>query len=588
MKARLAIAVLMGLASAADAAPWMRLVTAHFELLTDASEPSARALLLHLEQLRRVFDAQSVVPRGRAAGRVQVVAFRSAAEYAPYRLETSAEAYFLGAGERDWIVMPLGGAADLGAAAHEYTHTVIRRAGLGLPPWLAEGLADVFSTAWVEGDRAVLGDPHRGRLSELRHASWIPLEQLMAYAGRPTDHDRAFYAESWALVHMLWLAPDYRSRFSVLVGSAGQVERVYGTRTAALEAAVRAWIGRREWPVLEVRLTGPTPSAPVVEALPRGRLELALAGLDLALGRTERARTAYLRLETDLPGAPEVQEALGRLALASGGRDEARQRFSRALQLGTRDARLAYDYAMLLRESVPGTPGDPEVSAALQRALELDPAFEEARFALALERSHAGRDREALDEFRAIRQVSENRAFAYYLARAQTELALGLENDALASATQARGHAGTAEERHVADGLAWMARSEVVVQLTPQGAAQLTRIAREPGAVENWNPFVEPADRLERREGELRQVECAGADTRVTVVAEGQAVVLAMPDPSRVAVRGPEGAPAGAAFEFVCGPQNGARVMVEYAAAPVAPVGPGGIAGVLRGLRFLP
>ncbi len=74
-------------------------------------------------------------------------------------------------------------------------------------------------------------------------------------------------------------------------------------------------------------------------------------------------------------------------------------------------------------------------------------------------------------------------------------------------------------------------------------------------------------------------MECSDSGIRLTVWADGQAVILGMADPSRVRVRHSGEGP----FEFVCGRQEGQKVAVEYAATAT-----GTVAGVLRGIRFLP
>ena len=122
-----------------------------------------------------------------------------------------------------------------------------------------------------------------------------------------------------------------------------------------------------------------------------------------------------------------------------------------------------------------------------------------------------------------------------------------------------------------------IARSEVAVRLAADGSAQLTRVARDSNAIENWNPFVEAGDRMERREANLQEVECTAGKMRITVLAGGRPLVLSIPDPGRVQVR----RAGGGDREFVCGKQNGEAVVVEYAVKPGADSD-----GVLRGIRF--
>ena len=67
-------------------------------------------------------------------------------------------------------------------------------------------------------------------------------------------------------------------------------------------------------------------------------------------------------------------------------------------------------------------------------------------------------------------------------------------------------------------------------------------------------------------------MECSDGGIQLTVDTAQGALTLGVTDPSRVQIRN-----AGAeAFEFVCGPQEARKVLVEYAPAQ----------SVLRGLEF--
>jgi hypothetical protein len=89
-----------------------------------------------------------------------------------------------------------------------------------------------------------------------------------------------------------------------------------------------------------------------------------------------------------------------------------------------------------------------------------------------------------------------------------------------------------------------------------------------------FNPFIEPSDDLRRVLGTLREIECGSpAQTmRITVETSGGSLKLTIPDPARVRM-------ANAPPEFLCGPQPGKAVLVEYAATKEKE-------GIVRGLEF--
>jgi tetratricopeptide (TPR) repeat protein len=559
---------------------WITLRSPHFELFTDGGERLGPGLLVHLEQLRSLFLAQAGAS-AKSEVPVRIFAFRSTAEYLHYRKDETADAYYYGSPTRDYIVMPLVRADDYRTAAHEYAHAAIHGAGLRLPLWLSEGIAEVFSTVTFQAGHATVGAPNPGRLQALERASWLPLDEVTRLADPPStrrDRNAMFYAESWALTHMLMFSPAYSGRFGALLADpAASVFAVYGTSPGALEREMRSWITRPSLP--SVRLTEPGETArPVREAANSFRVAGALADLQFAIGQVETARRSYLALETTFPANAEVQVALGRIALATGRGAEALDRFGRAMSLGIQNARICYDFAIMAQSA--GLP-ESDVLTALERAVTLDAGMDDARWMLALSYMNAGRFSKALQHFQALRFVPQSRAFAYYSALAHTQTELGMRDAANRTAGEARKRARTEEEAARAGELAWMASSEIVVQMTADQFGQLRRVPLNSELLENWNPFIEPGDRIERAEGVLREVDCSGEVLRLTVDSRGQPVVIGVSHPERVQLR-----PAGAGpLEFTCGQPDGRRVIVEYALSTDTG---SGYAGTLRGIRFLP
>src|SRR6185369_62455 len=133
------------------------------------------------------------------------------------------------------------------------------------------------------------------------------------------------------------------------------------------------------------------------------------------------------------------------------------------------------------------------------------------------------------------------RAFAYFTALAHTQTELGLRDLANRSAAEARKIARTQEEADRANELAWMASSEIVVQMTADRVGQLRRVPSKGPVIENWNPFIEPGDRIQRQEGLLREVDCSNSGLRLVILAQNRSLVIDVPHPERVQLR-----PAGA------------------------------------------
>ena len=263
------------------------------------------------------------------------------------------------------------------------------------------------------------------------------------------------------------------------------------------------------------------------------------------------------------PGAAEVHAALGTIALQRGDTGGAVSAWKRAVELGIADADLCFRYAALADDR--GLP----VREALERTLALRPDFDDARFKLALLEKNAGHAEAAVGQLRAMRQIAAKRAFDYWSALADALIDLDRRSEAKQAAAEAYAHAGSDAEREHATQLSWIADTELAVEIE----GEKFHTVRVPVGGAERNPFIEAGDRAQRIEATLRQVECAESGIQLVVDSAQGTLTLAIPDPSRVQVPRNAGS---VAFEFVCGPQEARRVMVEY-----RPAG-----SIVRGLEF--
>ena len=194
---------------------------------------------MYFEQVRSFF-LQASPAKHAPEFPVRIVAFRSESQYKPYRINESAVAYYAPGRNRDYIVMQDISSEHYPVAIHEYTHLIVKHVGLKLPLWLNEGWADVYSSLAPKGDKALVGSPLPGHFQTLLTTKWLTLDVLASVDhNSPLYNERnkagIFYAESWLLVHMLYLSPGYRANFSklLLAISSGQdmaqaCQSVYG------------------------------------------------------------------------------------------------------------------------------------------------------------------------------------------------------------------------------------------------------------------------------------------------------------------------------------------------------------------------
>ncbi len=591
-----------GSALAAPAPGWLLARSRHFAVYAQVNEQRAREILAWFEQLRAFFDLPFIDLQGAALplgteekpglpGQVQVpvqvIVFGSEQAYEPYRLHPAADAYYTANGPQNYIVLGSADPAKFAIAAHEYAHLALGASGWKLPPWLAEGLAEFFATLRITEHSTVLGGALPGHVRALQTRPWIPLHDLFTISEDAQQRqNRAeadlFYAESWALAEMLILDPDYAPAFPKFVSrvsdgapGAEALAAVYAKTPESLERNLRRWVAQlkpTQWkPAIElpqVRTGAPEVS---VSGVPPAAARILLAELLLASGEFDRAEAQFTGILADAPDSPEVWAALGTIALAKHHSEGARRAWKRAMDLGIADARLCYQYAVLADQA--GLAPE-EIRAALERAVELQPDFDDAHYHLALIDKNARLYEAALREFHALRYVPEPRAYAYWLALADTFNELGRRDEAQSAALQASEHAVDPRERALAAEQMHIAQTDMAVRFARDASGELQLVTtRIPHEQADWNPFVEPGDDMRRIQGALREIEC-GDIAKIRVEEAGKLLTLDIPDLKHVQMRH---APA----EFVCGPQAGTPVTVDYARTPKSSSD-----GIVRGMTF--
>jgi tetratricopeptide (TPR) repeat protein len=564
---------------------WKLTRSDHFELYSQGEDAAARAALVWFEQLR-TFYLQKTGLAPEALHPVRVIAFRSAHEYQPYQLHLASDAHYIGTDTRDYIVLSAFEAGEFGTAAHEYAHAVLHAAGLKFPPWLSEGLAEFFSTVRINQRECTLGGDLSARSQVLQRRTWLPIETLLSMsANSPVRDNREaaamFYAQSWALVDMLVLSPEYGPRFSDLTSAfssaapdPNSLPRIYGKSLSAITSDLRVWTAAKH---PSVPLSGIRPN-PIPQQELQASVDLSplqaralMADMLLAAGDFDRANAIYSDLAHETPHDPAVPAALGNIALRQGDPVRAREQWKVAIALGIQDATLCFQYAVLGDRA--GVPDD-ELRPALERAIQLKPDFDDAHYALALIEKNGGHYDTAVAQLRAMRNIAPARAYNYWLAMADALVQSDHRAEARLASQKAAEHASTETERARAAQLAHFADTDLAVQFTmgKNGRAELAT-TRVPHATGDFNPFIEPNDKIHHVEGVLRQVDCSGPVTRFVVHTADGPVTLAIPDPGHVQMRN---APA----EFTCGPQQPTKVVVDYAESASK------ADGVARGILF--
>jgi hypothetical protein len=563
------LAMLSMTALAAPVPAWQVTRSEHFEIYSQTSDQRARAILVWFEQLRAFFQRQNGEKTNAALPPVRIIVFASEQEYLPYRLRSTADAYYVGAGSRDYIVMGTDDPAKFGLAAHEYAHLALRASGLQLPPWLKEGLAEFFATLRIGEHATELGGSLPGRVRTLQKQAWMPLGDLMGLSEETQRQEERgaadlFYAESWAFTEMLALSPGYAPGFQKFIAriSSGMpgieaLAATYGKSADTVTQDLHAWLDQDQPSPIQLPEVVTNAVLREVSDVSPFASRLLLAQVLLAAGEFDRAEARFTALIRDAPDSADVSAGLGMIALHRDDSEGARRAWKRAIDQGVTDATLCYQYAILADGA--GLSAD-DIRPALERAVALQPDFDDARYQLALIEKNAGHYEAALQQFHAMRKVADTRAYAYWVALADTFNELGRRGEAESAAQHAAEHATTSSERARAAQETYIAQTDPGVQFTRDAAGHLQLVTtRMPHETTDWNPFIEPGDQIRRVRGTLREIDC-GNVTTIRVEAAGKLVAFAIPDLQHVQMRH-------APSEFVCGPQNpAATVIIDYTA----------------------
>lgn len=533
--------------AAAGEKRWLRASSENFELLTTAGENDARDAIVHFERARSFFlQATQSAPVSRRP--VRIVAFSSDKEFQPYKPVAFAAAFAAPGLERDLIVMKSLDPRFYPVAIHEYVH-LLMRTRRQVPLWLDEGVAELYSTLRPSRRRMAVGHTLPGRMAALRSRPWLDLEALLAVDRRSnyyTERERAevFYAQSWALTHMLMLDERYREKFPALLEALLQgdqktaFEKTYERTLEQVGADLVKYVQRAEFNIgiFDVKLprSAEEPELREATALERG---LALANTLAAGKRWEEARRAFAELAAGAPERPEPEEEFGYAALRERQIELARERFARAVKLGSSNAPMYVDYAGLLHLAGAQTT---ELIPLYRKAAELDPSLDNAHRRLAFCLVKEGAYAEAVHHFAMTRKIEPEEAFSFFGAASYAYERLNRLPDAIQAMEKARSYARNPGEKEKAE-------------------LALARLQRQEQKAQTPELLLGDVKKLE---GRLERVDCVSGSARLRVRSGGKLVRIAMPNPSAVILKGA----GGATVEFTCGLQRPTRkVVVTYA-----------------------
>jgi len=408
----------------ADGLPgkWVEVRSENFVVLSNAGPGAAQEVAHNLEAVRSLFARE--LPKLAKAKGPRLLVFAPASDASmqrlmPRRRIKDGQSQVLGAflqhpglpviilrADAVRAADAVRGESGLGIVYHEYFHHLCAQAGLELPLWLSEGLAEY----WGAGTRltkkfAEVGRPVSGRVLLLQSEGLLPMAEFLA-ADRSADAYRdsrkrlIIYAQSWAFVHWILLGDESRDLEKKL--------RVYWRLTAqdqsSLEAAktafgdleklqfgLRDYSRRQLFPMARLPLPDlPDEASFTTRKISRGEASAQALRALLDHFPAEEAEE-LVRAIAEAPDLAVGLEARGRLLLRRQEFDAAAKLFEEAAARPDASAMAPYGLAALLdfQSRRAGSRGPmPEslltqIEGLLLKAIALDPEFAPALARLA-------------------------------------------------------------------------------------------------------------------------------------------------------------------------------------------------------------
>jgi tetratricopeptide (TPR) repeat protein len=444
-------------------APWIRVSSAHFSVLTDAGEKKGREVAVRFEQMRAEFAQLLMRRQLKTPVPVEIIALKGDDEYARVApaYAASAPGFFLRGDDGSYVVLNLFRDDGWRAVSNDYAHLLLN---YNYPPtqsWFDEGLAEYYSSlelddtqAWIGGDPEMPAAPRESlpghqalprdvakSLTELLNGPvWLGIPDLFTMRhdtpiSPGASHSTLFYAQSWIVVHYLVnqnKLPETGTYFDLVENQTLPVEQAikqaYGMSAEQFGQAVKDYFHSIE-PKLQAPPTAdrsraagellqfPAPvTADVVGTSRQDMLEAdgdaLLAELEIRI--PEHRDDAVKRLNSILSD-PKTEDAAAHRALAWDDMerkqpDEAIGELAKALQIDPKDPWAHYYMALVKYRTAQASGGEvhglANMMIDLKAVIDWYPEFAEAHHMLAMAQLEGGGAHAALDSIRVAVQLS--------------------------------------------------------------------------------------------------------------------------------------------------------------------------------------
>jgi tetratricopeptide (TPR) repeat protein len=384
---------------------WFEVRSPNFIVLTDSNEKQGLRIASQFERMRAVFHLLMPTASDSAGSPIIVLALKD--KKAMQTLEP--ESYlakgqvdlaglFMRAPDKNYILLRLDaqGAHPFATVYHEYTHYLMRDASGWLPLWLNEGMAEFFQNTDIQDKEVLLGQASADDVLYLRQNQLIPLTTLLKVDySSPYYHEEqkgsVFYAESWALTHMLTISDaqkgtnrvqDYANLLVKKQDAVTAAQQAFGDLNQ-LQKSLNIYISQLAF--MMFKLNKPIPvdeSTFQVRAIPATDADAIRADVLVYNQRTRDAQVLIDQVLRDDPSNALAHETMGFLKFREGDKEAAKKWYGEAVKLDSQSY-LAHYYYATMSMGTDGEGKDPVIESSLRTCIKLNPNFAPAYDALA-------------------------------------------------------------------------------------------------------------------------------------------------------------------------------------------------------------
>jgi len=384
---------------------WFEVRSQNFVVLTDSNEKQGLRVASQFERMRAVFHILMPTASDSAGSPIIVLALKDKKAMQTLEPESylakgqvNLAGFFMRAPDKNYILLRLDaeGAHPFATVYHEYTHYLMRDAGGWLPLWLNEGMAEFFQNTDIRDKEVLLGQANDDDILYLRQNPLMPLTTLFKVDySSPYYHEEhkgsVFYAESWALTHMLTIS-DAQKGTSRLQDYANLLVRKQDPVTAAqqafgdlnqLQKSLNIYISQLSFMMFKMNKAVPVNESTFqVRAIPATDADAIRADVLVYNQRTRDAQVLIDQVLQEDPNNALAHETMGFLKFREGDKEAAKKWYGEAVKLDSQSY-LAHYYYAVMSMGADGEGKDPVIESSLRSCIKLNPNFAPAYDALA-------------------------------------------------------------------------------------------------------------------------------------------------------------------------------------------------------------